>query len=141
ALSVATFGNETADARGRHHRVKHVSHERHSGSERHSSSERRSSYEPPYADIVVDGNSGRVLHASNPDSLRHPASITKIMTLYLLFEQLEAGKLKLDSRLPVSAHAAAHEPPKLGLDPGPTVATGEAGKAGGPESPEPTSRA
>src|SRR5262249_42419814 len=63
-------------------------------------------YQAPYAAIVVDANSGRVLHASNADRLRHPASITKIMTLYLLFEQLEAGKLKRDTRLPVSAHAA-----------------------------------
>ncbi len=86
-------------------------------------------YQPPYAAIVVDANSGRVLHASNPDSLRHPASITKIMTLYVLFEQLEAGKLKLDSRLPVSAHAAAQEPSKLGLEPGQTIATEDAIKA------------
>ena len=53
----------------------------------------------PYADIVVDANSGTVLHSTNPDAQRHPASLTKIMTLYLLFEQLEAGKLKLDSQL------------------------------------------
>src|SRR5215468_8511641 len=53
----------------------------------------------PYSDIVVDANSGNVLHATNPDALRHPASLTKIMTLYLLFERLEAGKLKLDTKL------------------------------------------
>jgi len=86
-------------------------------------------YQPPYAAIVVDANSGRVLHASSPDSLRHPASITKIMTLYVLFEQLEVGKLRLDSRLPVSAHAAAQEPSKLGLEPGQTIATEDAVKA------------
>ena len=63
-------------------------------------------YQPPYAAIVVDANSGGVLHAANPDALRHPASLTKIMTLYLLFERLEAGKLKLDSPLQVSEHAA-----------------------------------
>jgi D-alanyl-D-alanine carboxypeptidase len=100
-------------------------------SRRHHRSERSGSsgYQPPYAAIVVDANSGRVLHASNADSLRHPASITKIMTLYLLFEQLEAGKLKLDTRLPVSAHAAAQEPSKLGLEPGQTIATEDAIKA------------
>src|SRR5512145_2387661 len=54
-------------------------------------------YQPPYAAIVVDANSGEVLHASNADSIRHPASLTKIMTLYLLFEQIEAGKLTLTS--------------------------------------------
>jgi D-alanyl-D-alanine carboxypeptidase len=75
----------------------------------------------PYADIVVDANSGDVLHATNPDARRHPASLTKIMTLYLLFEQLEAGKLKLDSQLKVSEEAAGQSPTKLGLKPGSTV--------------------
>jgi D-alanyl-D-alanine carboxypeptidase len=70
---------------------------------------------------VVDANSGNVLHATNPDAIRHPASLTKIMTLYLLFEQLEAGKLKLDSPLKVSEHAASQSPTKLGLKPGGTI--------------------
>ena len=56
-----------------------------------------SSYSPPYAAIVVDANTGAALHESSPDSQRHPASLTKIMTLYLLFEQLEAGKI--DARI------------------------------------------
>ena len=72
----------------------------------------------PYADIVVDANSGTVLHSTNPDAQRHPASLTKIMTLYLLFERLEAGELKLDSQLKVSAEAAGQAPTKLGLKPG-----------------------
>jgi len=72
----------------------------------------------PYSDIVVDANSGKVLHETNPDARRHPASLTKIMTLYLLFEQLEAGKLKLDSQLKVSREAAGQMPTKLGLKPG-----------------------
>jgi D-alanyl-D-alanine carboxypeptidase len=75
----------------------------------------------PYADIVVDANSGNVLHSTNPDAQRHPASLTKIMTLYLLFEQLEAGKLKLDSQLKVSGEAAGQMPTKLGLKPGSTI--------------------
>src|SRR6202035_4259250 len=79
------------------------------------------SEEPRYADIVVDGNTGAILHASNPDALRHPASLTKVMTLYLLFEQLEAGKLKLDSSLDVSEHAAIQSPTKLGLRDGQTI--------------------
>jgi D-alanyl-D-alanine carboxypeptidase len=86
-------------------------------------------YQPPYAAIVVDANSGRVLHASNADSLRHPASLTKIMTLYLLFEQIEVGRFRLDSRLPISAHAAAQEPSKLGLESGQSIATEDAIKA------------
>jgi D-alanyl-D-alanine carboxypeptidase len=84
------------------------------------------SHAAPYADIVVDANSGTVLHATNPDASRHPASLTKIMTLYLLFEQLEAGKLKLDSALKVSAEAAGQSPTKLGLKPGSTLAAEEA---------------
>ena len=77
--------------------------------------------EPRYADIVVDGNNGSILHAQNPDSPRHPASLTKVMTLYLLFEQLEAGRLKLDTPLDVSEHAAAQSPTKLGLRAGQTI--------------------
>jgi D-alanyl-D-alanine carboxypeptidase len=113
-LAIVAGAADPAEARSRRH------HAKDGGS---------TGYQPPYAAIVVDANSGRVLHASNPDSLRHPASITKIMTLYLLFEQLEAGKLKLDSRLPVSAHAAAQEPSKLGLEPGQTIATEDAIRA------------
>jgi D-alanyl-D-alanine carboxypeptidase len=80
-----------------------------------------SSYSPAYAAIVVDANSGAVLHASNPDALRHPASLTKIMTLYLLFERLESGRLTLDSPLRISEHAANQPPTKLGLKEGSTI--------------------
>jgi D-alanyl-D-alanine carboxypeptidase len=83
-------------------------------------------YSPPSASIVVDGNSGAVLQASNPDALRHPASLTKIMTLYLLFERLEAGKIKLDSPLKVSEYASEQAPTKLGLKPGQTIAVEDA---------------
>jgi D-alanyl-D-alanine carboxypeptidase len=72
-------------------------------------------YHPPYSAIVIDDNSGQVLHDENADEPRHPASLTKIMTLYLLFEQLEAGKLKLNTPLQVSAFAALQPPTKLGL--------------------------
>src|SRR4029453_4899749 len=75
----------------------------------------------PYADIVVDANSGAVLHATNPDAPPQPASLHKNKTLYLLFEQLEAGKLKLDSALKVSAEASGQTPTKLGLKPGTTL--------------------
>ena len=86
-------------------------------------------YSPPSASIVVDGNSGAVLQASHPDALRHPASLTKIMTLYLLFERLEVGKIKLDSPLKVSEHASGQPPTKLGLKPGETIAVEDAIKA------------
>jgi D-alanyl-D-alanine carboxypeptidase len=70
---------------------------------------------------VVDANSGAVMQATNADSPRHPASLTKIMTLYLLFERLEQGKLRLNSDLPVSAHASVQAPSKLGLKPGESI--------------------
>ncbi|HYC16743.1 MAG TPA: serine hydrolase [Pseudolabrys sp.] len=79
------------------------------------------SYQPSYASIVVDANSGAVMQASNADSPRHPASLTKIMTLYLLFERLEQGKIKLTNELPVSAYAAKQAPSKLDLKPGETI--------------------
>lgn len=86
-------------------------------------------YSPPYASIVVDANSGRTLQETQPDSLRHPASLTKIMTLYLLFERLESGKIKLGTPLHVSAHAAAQPPTKLGLKPGTAITAEDAIRA------------
>jgi D-alanyl-D-alanine carboxypeptidase len=101
--------SSAADARrGRHH---------HSG--RHH--EAQESYSPPFASIIVDANSGATLAASNPDASRHPASLTKIMTLYLLFERLENGKMTLDTQMPVSEHASEQAPTKLGLRPGQSI--------------------
>lgn len=79
--------------------------------------------------IVVDANTGKVLYDDNADALRHPASVTKIMTLYLLFEQMEAGNLKLDSKLDVSSKAAAQQPSKLFVKPGSTIEVEDAIKA------------
>jgi D-alanyl-D-alanine carboxypeptidase len=102
------FTTDTADARRRHrHHVRHH--------------EARQSYSPAFASIIVDANSGATLSANNPDALRHPASLTKIMTLYLLFERLDAGKIKLDSEMEVSEHASEQAPTKLGLRPGQTL--------------------
>ena len=102
---------QPAAARHASHHASHGAHE-----SRHSKHE--SAPAPPYAAIVLDANSGRVLHADKADELRHPASLTKIMTLYLLFERLDAGKIRLDSQLPVSEHASIQAPTKLGLKPG-----------------------
>ena len=71
--------------------------------------------------MVVDAKTGRTLHAENEDALRHPASVTKVMTLYLLFEQLERGRISLATPLRVSANAAAQAPSKLGLEAGETI--------------------
>jgi D-alanyl-D-alanine carboxypeptidase len=78
-------------------------------------------YAPPYAAMVVDVKSGRTLHAVNEDAPRIPASITKVMTLYLLFEQLERGKFNMNSELTVSAYAARQAPSKIGFTPGETI--------------------
>ena len=106
-----TFSGDAAFAR-----YVHYAHYVHA--HRHSHSD---DYDPPYASIVVDGNSGDVLQATNPDALRHPASLTKVMTLYLLFERLDAGKISLDAPLKVSQHAADQDPTKLDLKPGDTI--------------------
>jgi D-alanyl-D-alanine carboxypeptidase len=71
-----------------------------------------------YADIVIDAESGEILHATDPDNLRHPASLTKMMTLYLTFQALEADRIGLNQYLPVSLNAAEQAPSKLGLRPG-----------------------
>jgi D-alanyl-D-alanine carboxypeptidase len=117
------LSSDAADAR--HHRyyrvVRHAAPIR-----RHAHAE---DYSPPGSSIVVDGNTGRVLHASAAEALRHPASLTKIMTLYLLFERLEAGRIKLDTQLKVSEHSAEQAPTKLGLKPGQTIAVEDAIKA------------
>src|SRR5690606_39208888 len=69
--------------------------------------------EARYASIVVDVDSGQVLHAVNADTPNYPASLTKMMTLYLVFEALEKGKLTLDQALPVSKRASGMPPSKL----------------------------
>jgi D-alanyl-D-alanine carboxypeptidase len=71
--------------------------------------------------IVVDADTGRVLSEMNPDAITYPASLTKMMTLYLTFEALNAGKLRLDQPLPVSTEAASKSPTKLHLMPGDSV--------------------
>src|SRR5207244_11569685 len=113
ALGLITFttailiSSESAEARRyKHRRHHHVV---------------RESYSPQFSSIIVDGNSGAVLASNSPDGSRHPASLTKIMTLYLLFERLDAGKMKLDTEMEVSEHASDQAPTKLDLRPGQTI--------------------
>src|SRR5215207_2201192 len=112
ALGLITFttailiSSESAEARRYKHRRHHVV---------------RESYSPQFSSIIVDGNSGAVLSSNNPDAIRRPASLTKIMTLYLLFERLDAGKMTLDTEMDVSEHASEQAPTKLGLKPGQTL--------------------
>jgi D-alanyl-D-alanine carboxypeptidase len=71
-----------------------------------------------YASIVIDAESGSVLHAASPDAKSYPASLTKVMTLFLLFDELDSGRIRLDTKFTTSPHAAAQSPSKLGLEPG-----------------------
>src|SRR3569623_492247 len=73
------------------------------------------------AALVVDGATGKVLYSRNADAERHPASLTKMMTLYLLFDALKKGQVNLSTPLPVSYHAAIQKPTKLNLRVGDTI--------------------
>ena len=84
---------------------------------------------PAFSALVVDANSGRTLYSADENGLRHPASITKVMTLYLLFEKLDSGAMTLRTPIPISEHAAAQEPSKLGLAPGDSISVDDAIKA------------
>ena len=82
-----------------------------------------------YASIVIDAENGEVLRSRSADVRRYPASLTKMMTLYLLFEAIDDGKLSLDSKLKVSKRAAGQSPSKLGLRAGSTIRAEDAIKA------------
>jgi len=75
----------------------------------------------PYAALVIDARSGKVLHSENADTRLHPASLTKMMTLYVVFEAVENGELSLDQSIKISSHAASEPPSKLGLRTGQTI--------------------
>ena len=115
AVAALMLDPSAAEAKGRkkHHKRHHAG----------------ATYTPPYAAMVVDANSGRVLYANQEHALRHPASVTKVMTLYMLFEQLEKGRFSLDDEIEISSHAASMAPSKLGLRPGSTISVEDAIKA------------
>jgi D-alanyl-D-alanine carboxypeptidase len=105
AAASPAAAKKTATSRHHIHKIYHRAH---------ASVSRSASY----ADIVIDAESGEILHATDSDRLRHPASLTKMMTLYLTFQALEAGRVNLNQYLPVSVNAAEQPPSKLGLRPG-----------------------
>ena len=115
AVAALMLDPSAAEAKGRkkHHKRHHAG----------------ATYTPPYAAMVVDANSGRVLYANQEHALRHPASVTKVMTLYMLFEQLEKGRFSLDDEIEISSHAASMAPSKLGLRPGSSISVEDAIKA------------
>lgn len=83
-------------------------------------------YSPPKAALIIDANSGEVLHARNARAARYPASLTKVMTLYILFEYLRDGRLAMDTGLTVSAEAASRPPSKIGFKAGASVSVRDA---------------
>jgi D-alanyl-D-alanine carboxypeptidase (penicillin-binding protein 5/6) len=87
---------------------------------------RVSTAEPKYTAIVMDARTGEVLYAERADSPRYPASVTKLMTFYLTFEALAAGRAHLADQVMVSPLAAAQPPTKLGLRAGETIGLGDA---------------
>ena len=94
-----------------------------------SVSAKQSSVPRKFAGIVVDAKSGKVLYESAADAARYPASVTKVMTLYILFQELSAGNIKLSDKMVVSKHAAAAVPTKLGLKAGSKITVENAIKA------------
>ncbi len=94
-----------AEAKKRRHTPHHTRHHAAAGVDRSAG----------YADIVIDAETGRIIHDVDSNDLRHPASLTKMMTLYLAFQALESGQLSLGQYLPVSENASYQSPSKLGL--------------------------
>src|SRR5665213_777469 len=84
---------------------------------------------PEFSAITIDARNGQILFADHADGLRHPASLTKMLTLYILFGEMKAGKVNRDTRLKVSVHAASMAPTKLDLTPGSTISVDEAIKS------------
>jgi D-alanyl-D-alanine carboxypeptidase len=120
-VAVAGLTIVSKPATARNHDIGHKARATHSAPADSSS--------PLGSSIVVDGNTGLTLEASKPNALRHPASLTKIMTLYLLFERIEQRTIGLDTQLRVSENAASQAPTKLGLKAGQTIAVEDAIKA------------
>src|SRR5271165_2038518 len=129
-ISVSALSIAGAPARAhhyRHHRYYAIAHHPHYHYVRRAIAAIPAS--PAFSAIVVDANSGRTLYSADESGLRHPASITKVMTLYLLFEELDKGAMTLHTQIPISEHAAGQEPSKLGLAPGATISVEDAIKA------------
>ena len=99
----------TAGAEARHHRYRH-----------------REVYSAPASAMAIDLYTGHILYAKNANVPRYPASVTKVMTLYLLFDAMRDGKISMNTRIRVSAHAAAQSPTKLGLSEGDTITVADA---------------
>ena len=107
-MLIVGFAPQEAEAKHRHH-TPHHAHRHHTAGVDAGAA---------YSDLVIDAATGRIIHQADEDELRHPASLTKMMTLYITFQALEAGRLTLDQSLPVSENASYQSPSKLGLHAG-----------------------
>lgn len=87
---------------------------------------RAPAYQPVYSSIVIDAHTGKVLQSEEADSITYPASLTKMMTLYLLFEAVETGKISPHQKFKVSHHASKQSPSKLYLKPGDSISVRDA---------------
>lgn len=76
----------------------------------------------PFAAYVMDARTGETIYSKNADTRLHPASLTKMMTLYIAFQAIERGEISLDTMVKVSKHAASEPPSRLGLKPGQKIA-------------------
>ncbi len=81
---------------------------------------------PKYAAILINSDTGEVMYARQADETRFPASITKVMTLYVAFQELKAGNIRESDEIRISSHAASQPPSKLGLRPGATITVRDA---------------
>ncbi len=81
---------------------------------------------PHFAAVLMDADTNEILYAEHATAIRHPASITKVMTLYLVFDALDSGRIRLDDRIVMSPHAVGQKPSKLGLGIGQSISIADA---------------
>ncbi len=123
SIALIAFLHSTFDADARSRRA------RNHGRATNANIQSESGWREGFASLVVDAKTGKVLEETNADKPRHPASLTKIMTLYMLFEQIDAGRINLDSKITISKKAAEQAPSKLDLQAGEKIEVEEAIKA------------
>lgn len=91
-----------------------------------AATQKKSTANPRYGSIVIDADTGAILHESNADKPLHPASLVKMMTLLMAFDRLQDGSMTLNQRIRISAHAASQSPSKLGLRAGSSITVKDA---------------
>lgn len=118
---MAEAGSKSKTVSAQHKKLKQVAKKKSA-----SKSATRRAYAPQYSAIIVDADTGRVLHDDDADGIRYPASLTKMMTLYLTFEALEQDRLSFNQMLPVSAKAAKQPQTNIALKPGDRISVRDA---------------